>query len=113
MGENDEKQTAPAIPAWQRDHDQEKPEETPSPAQDTTTLDVARRFLHDDQIKNTSREQKSDFLKTKGLSDEDIEKLLDEVEASRDDQPVRYPLPPPLLSSIPLLLQPKFTVNPA
>ncbi|KAL2753742.1 hypothetical protein ACRALDRAFT_2044084 [Sodiomyces alcalophilus JCM 7366] len=139
MGENDEKQTGPAIPAWQRVNDQETPEqtpqetpektpektpeetpeqmpeqtpeqtsertpeetpeetpeqtpeetpeETPSPAEDTTTMDVARRFLQDDHIKNTNREHKADFLRTKGLPDEDIEKLLDEVEASHQDQP--------------------------
>ncbi|ROT40237.1 hypothetical protein SODALDRAFT_348524 [Sodiomyces alkalinus F11] len=97
MGENEEKQTAPAIPAWQRDRDgdldQEKPGETPSPVPDTTTMDVARRFLQDDQIKNTSREHKADFLRTKGLPEEDIEKLLDEVEASHDDRPPPEPTP--------------------
>ncbi len=45
-------------------------------AEHKSTLDIARRFLTSDDVKNTSREQKTEFLKSKGLRSEDIDSLL-------------------------------------
>lgn len=43
-------------------------------------MDVARRFLADDNVRNATRAQKVRFLRSKGLRDEHIEKLLSESE---------------------------------
>lgn len=42
-------------------------------------LEQARKFLQDAQVHNTTPERKAEFLKSKGLSDSDIEGLLKEV----------------------------------
>ncbi|KAK3304214.1 peroxisomal membrane anchor protein conserved region-domain-containing protein [Chaetomium strumarium] len=49
------------------------------------TLKQARKFLQDDQVQNTTPERKAEFLKSKGLSDADIEELLKEI--SQDARP--------------------------
>ncbi|KAI0137154.1 peroxisomal membrane anchor domain-containing protein, variant 1 [Xylariales sp. AK1849] len=43
-----------------------------------STLEQARRFLGDGTVRSSSRQKKEDFLKTKGLNDDDIQKLLGE-----------------------------------
>jgi hypothetical protein len=52
------------------------PESTPSREE---TLEQARKFLQDAQVKNTPPERRAEFLKSKGLSESDIEGLLKEV----------------------------------
>lgn len=47
---------------------------------DTDKLEVARRFLDDDAVKTAPRDTKIDFLKSKGVEDEDIEHLLGGLE---------------------------------
>lgn len=44
-----------------------------------TRLEQARRFLQDAQVQSATRERKAEFLKSKGLSEGDIEELLKEV----------------------------------
>lgn len=48
-------------------------------------LEQARKFLQDAQVQNTTPERKAEFLKSKGLSEGDIEALLKEV--SHDGRP--------------------------
>lgn len=48
------------------------------------TLEQARKFLQDAQVQNTTPERKAEFLKSKGLSESNIEALLKEV--SQDSQ---------------------------
>ncbi|ETS79456.1 hypothetical protein PFICI_09309 [Pestalotiopsis fici W106-1] len=55
-----------------------RPESEPTP-----TLEQARRFLNDETVRSASKEKKSEFLRGKGFSDDDIQKLLSE-EASRE-----------------------------
>ncbi|KAF4587611.1 peroxin 14/17 [Ophiocordyceps camponoti-floridani] len=43
--------------------------------------DSARRFLQDDLVRTASPEEKASFLKSKGVSDGDIQKLLAEFES--------------------------------
>lgn len=50
---------------------------TPEP-ESKPTLEQARRFLSDENVRNESKEKKTDFLKGKGFSSDDIEKLLSE-----------------------------------
>ncbi|KAK8039417.1 hypothetical protein PG993_007828 [Apiospora rasikravindrae] len=58
-----------------------------------TTLDQARRFLADASVQGQSRDKKAEFLKTKGLQNEDIEKLLSEE--NETETPSASPSKPP------------------
>ncbi|KAK4122585.1 hypothetical protein N657DRAFT_681588 [Parathielavia appendiculata] len=49
------------------------------------TLKQAKKFLHDAQVRNTPPERRAEFLKSKGLSESDIEGLLKEV--TQDGRP--------------------------
>lgn len=74
MGEQD-KEEGGSIPSWQQ---------AASTAGDsgTTTLDQARKFLQDESVRESSREKKVEFLKSKGLGEADINTLLDETDSS-------------------------------
>ncbi|KAI3320590.1 peroxisomal membrane anchor protein conserved region-domain-containing protein [Xylariaceae sp. AK1471] len=63
----------PSIPAWQQaeSHAASEPAEM--------TLEHARRFLNDKTVKAATPEEKRVFLKSKGLDDAQITKLLDEL----------------------------------
>lgn len=70
-------------------------DKTPETARETT-LEQARKFLHDAEVHETTPERKAEFLKSKGLSDSDIEGLLNEVtqDARLESQPsVSHPRP--------------------
>ncbi|KAI1139799.1 peroxisomal membrane anchor protein conserved region-domain-containing protein [Hypoxylon sp. FL0543] len=65
------------------------PEANPSQNNDAadataTTLEQARLFLRDETVRDSSVENKTEFLRSKGLDDTQIQKLLEEVE--RDAQ---------------------------
>ncbi|CAJ2510730.1 Uu.00g063550.m01.CDS01 [Anthostomella pinea] len=72
----------PSIPAWQQDQ--------PAPGTDTgtdrepteTTLDHARKFLTDVNVRDASTEKKREFLEQKGFDKTQVQVLLDEVEAA-------------------------------
>jgi hypothetical protein len=61
-------------PTEARDGAQLEPESEPA----QPTLDHARRFLQDDAVRQTPWEEKAEFLRSKGITDADIETLLDE-----------------------------------
>ncbi|KAK1688520.1 peroxisomal membrane anchor protein conserved region-domain-containing protein [Colletotrichum godetiae] len=86
MSDSDDSGSTPGIPSWQRDQKKEpelEPETTTSqdakqddvPSREDS-LEVARKFLQDEEIKDAPRAAKETFLKTKGISPEDIEQLL-------------------------------------
>ncbi|KAI0385281.1 peroxisomal membrane anchor protein conserved region-domain-containing protein [Hypomontagnella monticulosa] len=81
---------SPNIPSWQQS--QEDTSE-PSISQDTdatdVTLDHARTFLRDAEVRNSSVEKKTEFLKGKGFDDAQIQTLLKEVE--QDEQTSNSP----------------------
>ncbi|SPQ27694.1 de1e5057-1006-4277-be0b-52db4bc4e777 [Thermothielavioides terrestris] len=89
------------------------------------TLLQARRFLQDAQVQNTTPERKVEFLKSKGLSESDIEGLLKEVsqdgrpeaQASRIKNPVKEErIEPPLAKKEdrpPIVTYPEFLTKPA
>ncbi|PHH81136.1 hypothetical protein CDD80_2121 [Ophiocordyceps camponoti-rufipedis] len=56
-------------------------------------LHTARRFLQDDHVKTASLEEKASFLKSKGVSDGDIQKLLAELESSSRQTETAEPEP--------------------
>jgi len=72
-GKNEEK--AAGIPEWQKGDTEAKANPSLSPE---SNVEVARRFLQQDDVKQSTREKKVEFLKTKGLNDEEIGSLLDE-----------------------------------
>ncbi|KAK2003526.1 hypothetical protein LX36DRAFT_650935 [Colletotrichum falcatum] len=86
MSDSDENESTPGIPEWQRKQktDAELEPQSQQPLQDDVpneparedSIEVARKFLQDDEIKDAPREAKEAFLKTKGISSEDIEQLL-------------------------------------
>lgn len=86
MSDSDDNKSTPGIPAWQRNQrtDAELEPQPEQPLQDAKqdepasedNLEVARKFLQDDEIRDAPREAKEAFLKTKGISSEDIEQLL-------------------------------------
>ncbi|PFH60147.1 hypothetical protein XA68_11389 [Ophiocordyceps unilateralis] len=56
-------------------------------AQSQDHLQVARRFLDDDHVRTSSREDKARFLKSKGIPDDDVQKLLtDQDFRSRENE---------------------------
>jgi hypothetical protein len=87
MGENESenKQEALAVPPTppSAEHATE-----PGPEQSASRderLEQARKFLQDAQVQGTTPERKAEFLKSKGLSESDIEGLLNEV--AQDGRP--------------------------
>ncbi|KAF9878537.1 peroxin 14 17 [Colletotrichum karsti] len=85
MSDSDDSNSSSGIPAWQREQQQDsEPKLDAEPASQETTeetpaeekLDIARRFLQDDEIKNEPREKKEEFLTSKGLTSTEIEELL-------------------------------------
>lgn len=83
MSDSDDSRSG--IPAWQREQQSSdaEPQLPESASQDVADdasedkLDVARRFLQDDEIKDEPREKKEEFLRTKGLTSSEIVQLLD------------------------------------
>lgn len=73
MGEED-KEEGGSIPSWQQ-----AASTTRGPG--ATTLEQARTFLQDESVRESSREKKVEFLKSKGLGEADINTLLDETDA--------------------------------
>lgn len=93
---------APSIPSWQKDYQPGAKQETspssiqPSPKEDPTespqsstsdppSLEQAQTLLEDESIRNASHERKVDFLKEKGLREEEIQKLLGPPSSSSDN----------------------------
>ena len=96
--EDQQSPAAPAIPSWQRDAataasaggddgasaSDSDSGQTPTDAQQPEDqLQVARRFLEAEEVKTASRDKKAEFLKSKGIEDGDIQKLLGEPTTSQ------------------------------
>lgn len=73
--DNNNKQV-PLAPSWQ--HAASNQTEDPSGFSSESTLEQARRFLQEETVRNSSKEKKAEFLKSKGLEEADITKLLEE-----------------------------------
>ncbi|PNY22883.1 Uncharacterized protein TCAP_07047 [Tolypocladium capitatum] len=81
MGDSEDKPASAGIPAWQQRSEQD--------GQLQDRLELARRFLDDDEVKTASRGKKAEFLKTKGVEDGDIQKLLGQSETVPEPHEVR------------------------
>ncbi|KAL8826026.1 MAG: hypothetical protein Q9191_004048 [Dirinaria sp. TL-2023a] len=93
----------PSIPTWQRQQqppspsaDDEAQPQTPdtptdSPSESSPRSDLlqkASKFLQDDEIRAASTERKTSFLESKGLTSDEIQRLLDAPPATSDTEPV-------------------------
>ncbi|KAK2047363.1 hypothetical protein LZ31DRAFT_629236 [Colletotrichum somersetense] len=86
MSDSNNNKSTPGIPEWQRNQktDAELEPQPQQPSQDAVSnepmredsIEIARKFLQDEEIKDAPREEKEAFLKTKGISSENIEQLL-------------------------------------
>lgn len=85
MGDSDENnKQRPLVPSWQQaasDQTEDSADFSPN-----GTLDQARRFLQEETVKNSSTDKKIEFLKSKGLEEADISKLLEEDNLSPTTQ---------------------------
>ena len=99
------------IPAWQRatqDCSETSSDTGASPAASTDDgtgarspatedkLTTARRFLDDEKVKNESRDKKVAFLKSKGVEDAHVQKLLGDVHETVRSQTHQRPWCSPL-----------------
>ena len=88
-----------SIPSWQRQQqspeiastaersDQSSQASSEAPSR-TALLDKASKFLGDDEIREASSERKISFLEGKGLTNEEIQKLLGLSRNKQDVKPV-------------------------
>lgn len=106
MGDSEEnnKQTA-LIPSWQQAASKPAEDSDSRASTPESVLEQARRFLQDETVRDSSREKKVEFLKSKGLEKTDITGLLDELGETTPQPPASTPqetpsTPPP--ASIPV-----------
>lgn len=83
---DDSKNQAAPVPTWQQ-----AASNAPEASNSTTpshedTLELAKRFLEDDEVRDSSRETKAEFLKSKGIAEAEIQKLLDESDQHQQQQ---------------------------
>jgi hypothetical protein len=79
MGDSELNKKA-AVPEWQRPKAQGAAESESSSTSDgvPVTIQQAKRFLQDDEVRKYSREKKIEFLKGKGLEEDVVQRLLHE-----------------------------------
>ncbi|KAL2195895.1 peroxisomal membrane anchor protein conserved region-domain-containing protein [Corynascus similis CBS 632.67] len=86
-------------------------------------LEQARKFLQDTQVQNTTSERKVEFLRSKGLSESDIQELLNETaqdgreeESQSTNHTVEERIEPPISKKEdrpPIVTYPEFLTKPA
>ncbi|KAK4455049.1 peroxisomal membrane protein PEX14 [Podospora aff. communis PSN243] len=83
MGDAEDKLQGDA-PAWQKAA-QPEPDAATEPS--TATVEQARRFLEDPEVQKQTPERKIEFLRSKGLSESDVEELLKDVSQDPQTEP--------------------------
>ncbi|KAF3766379.1 hypothetical protein M406DRAFT_330206 [Cryphonectria parasitica EP155] len=77
-GSDEDNKQATLIPSWQQAATQQTEGVVDSQVSPSTgTLEQAKRFLQDETVRDASREKKIEFLRSKGLEEADIHRLLD------------------------------------
>lgn len=96
MGDSDEdvKQTA-SIPSWQQAASTPAEDSSSQPATRESIVEKARKFLEDKEVKESTREKKIEFLRSKGLEEVEINELLGQDNHSVISQPTPTPTPEP------------------
>ncbi|KAI9155336.1 hypothetical protein HJFPF1_07918 [Paramyrothecium foliicola] len=73
-----------AVPSPAVDELHEKQNGEATTTEPESQLEVARRFLDDDEVKSAPHEKKAEFLRSKGIEESDIDTLLQEVQTSNN-----------------------------
>lgn len=81
---------------------EQPPAEAPAPEADAgasqvpdaeSRLDIAKRFLEEASVKDSPREKKVEFLRSKEITDEEIESLLGKEPVQQPTSPAEVRLP--------------------
>jgi hypothetical protein len=66
-----------SVPEWQQAKGSE-PTTSSTPLEGPATIEQAKRFLQDEEVRKYPRDKKIEFLKSKGLSGSDIQEIIAE-----------------------------------
>ncbi|KAK0613870.1 peroxisomal membrane anchor protein conserved region-domain-containing protein [Immersiella caudata] len=86
MGDTEEDPQSDA-PGWQKGAQPEPVTETESIKEAPATLEQARRFLEDPEVQKQTPERKIEFLRSKELSESDVEELLKDAPQEPQTEP--------------------------
>ncbi|KAL3421910.1 peroxin 14/17 [Phlyctema vagabunda] len=94
---------------------------TPSPPEDinrAATVEQAKKFLQEDDVRNRSTDEKRAFLKSKGLESHQVQTLLDQTQSQSQLQSQPQPQSRPAVQRVretpPIITYPEFlTVSPS
>lgn len=92
MSDSDPSDKKSGVPSWQSDLKETTPTEgdtEPKPPSHETVIEQAKKFLAEDEVRHAPVDKKRSFLESKGLSDDDIQSLM-EIERHTEPSP-----PPP------------------
>jgi hypothetical protein len=79
MSDPDQGEKKPGVPSWQLKVKDAAPKEEEKPAPESPireTIQQAKKFLEEDEVRNASTDKKIAFLESKGLRSEEIQDLL-------------------------------------
>lgn len=83
---DDSKSQAAPAPAWQQAASNAPEASNSTTPSQEDTLELAKKFLEDDEVRDSSREKKAEFLKSKGIAEAEIHKLLEESDQHQQQQ---------------------------
>lgn len=133
MGDSDDNNNQPeaSVPSWQQAASKPAEEPNSTTTSRESTLELAKRFLEDDEVRNSNREKKADFLRSKEIAEADIHELLKEndqhqkqvtipptADARKQDLPTSSTSPAPFSQEsrpdhAPIVTYPEFLTKPA
>lgn len=67
----------PSVPKWQQAN-ADAPATSSTIVQGPATIEQAKKFLQDEEVRRYPRQKKTEFLKSKGLSESDVQELIAE-----------------------------------
>lgn len=77
MVDSKDTKDSPAATSWQSNSIQTPAAEAdPTSSDKEVTIEQAKRFLQDDEVKNATTDKKIAFLESKGLQSDDIQQVL-------------------------------------
>lgn len=88
MSDSDDRKNKQEAPAWQQAASNANATEGPNSTTPSrqSTLEVARKFLEDDEVRGANKEEKVEFLQSKGIAEADIRELLKENDQQQQQQ---------------------------
>lgn len=76
MVDSKDTKDSPVATSWQSSSKQTPAEADPTSSDKEVTIEQAKRFLQDDEVKNATTDKKIAFLESKGLQSDDIQQVL-------------------------------------